>query len=212
MEFDIGRLPKSARYRILSSCVAPRPIAWVTSRSSDGVLNAAPFSFFNMMGDDPLTIVLGLLAHGEGRFKDTANNVCATGEFVVNLVDEAHGEAMNITCLDAPSEIDETRCANLAMAPSRKVRPPRISTVPASFECQVVQTVQTGPYQIVVIAEVVYAHINDRFVLSAESFHFDTPAMRLIARMHGSGWYSRQTDLFQMNRPTWSDWIAGQPS
>ncbi len=114
MEFDIASLPKSARYKILSSCVAPRPIAWVTSQSSDGLLNAAPYSFFNMMGDDPLTIVLGLMAHGEGRFKDTAENLITTREFVVNLVDEAHGEAMNITCMAAPSDIDETGCARLA--------------------------------------------------------------------------------------------------
>lgn len=210
MEFDIASLPKSARYKILSSCVAPRPIAWVTSQSSDGLLNAAPYSFFNMMGDDPLTIVLGLMAHGEGRFKDTAENLITTREFVVNLVDEAHGEAMNITCMAAPSDIDETGCARLTMAASRMVKPPRISTVPASFECRTLRTVETGPYQMVVIAEVVYAHIDDRFILNAEDFYVDTPAMRLIARMHGSGWYSRQTDLFQMSRPSWPDWIAGQ--
>lgn len=210
MEFDIGTLTRAARYKILSSCVAPRPIAWVTSLSREGVRNAAPYSFFNMVGDEPLTIALGLLAHGQGHFKDTATNILETGEFVVNLVDEDHGEAMNITCLDAPSEIDETVCANLVLATSRVVKPPRIATVPASFECRTLHSVETGPRQLVVIAEVLYAHIRDAFILDAERFHINTPAMRLIARMHGAGWYSRQTDLFQMERPTWADWSASK--
>src|SRR3546814_5168126 len=118
-----------------------------------------------------LTIALGLLAHGQGHFKDTATNILETGEFVVNLVDEDHGEAMNITCLDAPSEIDETVCANLVLAPSRVVKSPRIATVPASFECRTLHSVETGPRQLVVIAEVLYAHICDAFILDAERFH-----------------------------------------
>src|SRR3546814_17373774 len=98
--------------------------------------------------------------------------------------------------------MDETVCANLVLAPSRVVKSPRIATVPASFECRTLHSVETGPRQLVVIAEVLYAHICDAFILDAERFHINTPAMRLIARMYGAGWYSRQTDLFQMERPT----------
>src|SRR3546814_19154206 len=108
MEFDIVTPTRAALYKILSSCVGPRPIAWVTSLSREGVRNAAPYSFFNMVGDEPLTIALGLLAHGQGHFKDTATNILEKGEFVVNMVDEEHGEALKITCIEAPSEIDET--------------------------------------------------------------------------------------------------------
>jgi hypothetical protein len=130
MEFDFRALPKAGRYKILGSCVTPRPIAWVTTLSADGVLNAAPFSFFNVLGDDPPTVALGLLAHAEGRLKDTAANIRATGEFVINLVDEAHGEAMNLTCIDAPSDVDEAQLAGLEIAPSARVAPPRILTAP----------------------------------------------------------------------------------
>src|SRR3546814_21065113 len=123
------------------------------------------------------------------RISDWSSDVCSSdlGEFVVNLVDEDHGEAMNITCLDAPSEIDETVCANLVLAPSRVVKSPRIATVPASFECRTLHSVETGPRQLVVIAEVLYAHICDAFILDAERFHINTPTMRLIARMHALG-------------------------
>src|SRR3546814_7233905 len=114
--------------------------------------------------------------------------------------DEDHGEAMNITCLDAPSEIDETVCANLVLGPSRVVKSPRIATVPASFECRTLHSVETGPRQLVVIAEVFYAHICDAFILDAERFHLNQPPMRLIARIHDAGWYRRQTDLFQMEQ------------
>ena len=92
--------------------MTPRPIAWVTTLSEDGVINAAPYSFFNVLGHEPPTLALGLLA-GKGRFKDTATNILATGEFVVNLVSEANAEAMNVTCIDAPPDIDELALAGL---------------------------------------------------------------------------------------------------
>jgi flavin reductase (DIM6/NTAB) family NADH-FMN oxidoreductase RutF len=205
MQFDMRALPKASRYKILGSCVTPRPIAWVTSLSPDGVRNAAPYSFFNVMGDDPPTVALGLLAHGQSRLKDTASNIRATGEFVINLVDEAHAEAMNLTCIDAPPEVDEIALAGIEVAASVKVAPPRIATAPASFECRVLHFLETGPHQSVVIGEVVYAHVGDAFIADPERLHIDTPAMKLIARLHGSGWYSRQTDVFQMVRPSWAE-------
>jgi flavin reductase (DIM6/NTAB) family NADH-FMN oxidoreductase RutF len=210
MEFDLRALPKDHRYKILGSCVTPRPIAWVTSRSAAGALNAAPYSFFNVLGDEPPTIAIGLLAHGEPRFKDTAANIIETGEFVVNLVDEAHAVAMNITCMDAPPEIDELACAGLETAASVVVAPPRIATAPVSFECRTLHALETGPRQVAVIAEVLYAHIRDALVEDVERLYIDTPGMKLIARMHGAGWYSRQSDLFQMERPTWAEWSKGR--
>lgn len=208
MQFDVRALPKESRYKLLASCITPRPIAWITSWSSDSVLNAAPYSFFNMMGDNPLTVAIGLLAHAEPRLKDTAANIVATGEFVINLVDEAHAEAMNVTCMDAPPEVDELACAGIEIAPSVIVGPPRIATAPASFECRVLHALETGPNQLVVIAEVVFVHIQDVFVQDVDRLYIDTPAMGLIARLHGSGWYTRSTDLFQMKRPTWASWTA----
>lgn len=208
MLFDLRELPQASRYKIMSSAIAPRPIAWVTTLSADGVPNAAPYSFFNMMGDAPPTIALGLLRGATGGVKNTAENIIATGEFVVHTVTEADGEAMNITCMDAPAGVDELACAGVPTVPSTIVAPPRILTAPAAFECRTLHRIETGPGQNVIIGEVLAAHISDAFILDAERLHFDTPAMQLIARLHGSGWYGRQTDLFQMVRPTYSEWLA----
>jgi len=205
MLFDMETLEAQNRYKILASTVTPRPIAWVTTLSEDGVVNAAPYSFFNALGHEPPTLALGLLA-GKGRFKDTATNILASGEFVVNLVSEKNAEAMNVTCIDAPPEIDELVLAGLTPAPSHAVRPPRIAESPVSFECRVLTSLVTGPRQTIVIGRIVRAHIDDAFVQDRERCYIDTPALRLVGRMHGSGWYARSTDLFEMTRPSWADW------
>jgi len=205
MEFDMAALPKASRYKIMSACITPRPIAWVTSIAPAGHVNAAPFSFFNMMGDDPPTVVLGLLQHREQRPKDTAANIARTSEFVINLVDAAHAQAMNLTCIDAPPDVSEIDLADLHTSPSVTVAPPRIATAPASFECRTLHLIDTGPDQSVVIGEVLFAHVRDEFVIDPARLYIDAPAMQLIARMHGAGHYSRQTDLFHMDRPTWSE-------
>ena len=205
MIFDMETLEAQNRYKILTATVTPRPIAWITTLSASGVVNAAPFSFFNVMGHEPPTVAIGLLA-GSERFKDTAANILDTGEFVVNLVGEANAEAMNITCIDAPPEIDELTLAGLTPAASQAVRPPRIAESPVSFECRVLTSLVTGPRQTAVIGRVVRAHVDDAVILDKERCHIDTQALRLIARMHGSGWYARSTDLFQIDRPTWAAW------
>jgi flavin reductase (DIM6/NTAB) family NADH-FMN oxidoreductase RutF len=205
MLFDMEALEAQNRYKILASTVTPRPIAWVTTLSEDGLINAAPYSFFNALGHEPPTLALGLLA-GKGGFKDTAANILATGEFVVNLVSEKNAEAMNVTCIDAPPDIDELTLAGLTPVRSHAVRPPRIAESPVSFECRTLTSLVTGPRQTIVIGRIVCAHVDDAFVQDRERCYIDTQALRLIGRMHGSGWYARCTDLFQMDRPTWAEW------
>jgi len=205
MIYDMETLEAQNRYKILTATVTPRPIAWITTLSESGVINAAPFSFFNVMGHEPPTVAIGLLA-GSGRFKDTATNIIETGEFVVNLVGEGNAEAMNVTCIDAPSDIDELALAGLTPVASQAVRPPRIAESPVSFECKILSSLVTGPRQTVVIGRVLRAHVDDAVIQDKERCHIDTQALRLIARMHGSGWYARSTDLFQIDRPTWAAW------
>lgn len=204
MLFDLEVLSAQDRYKILTATVTPRPIAWITTLSAAGLINAAPYSFFNVMGHEPPTVAVGLLSGG-GHLKDTAANIIETGEFVVNLVGEDNAMAMNITAIDAPGDIDELTLAGLAAARSLVVKPPRIEAAPVAFECRSLTTIETGPQQVVVIGQVVRAYIEDKFVLDPTRCHIDTPALRLVARMHGSGWYARSTDLFQMQRPRWQD-------
>jgi flavin reductase (DIM6/NTAB) family NADH-FMN oxidoreductase RutF len=201
MQFDMEQLDPDLTYKVLAATVTPRPIAWVTTVSEDGVANAAPYSFFNVMGHQPPTVTIGLLRGPGKQFKDTAANILATGEFVVNLVSFPLAEAMNLTCMDAPPEVDELSLAKLQSLPSLRVKPQRISESPVSFECRVLASLVTGPQQTIVVGRVVYAHVADRFVIDPERCYIDSPALDLVGRLHGSGWYSRQTDTFQMARP-----------
>ncbi|WP_326522977.1 flavin reductase family protein [Sphingomonas sp.] len=200
MQFDMETLPQKARYKILTACVTPRPIAWVTSRSPAGVVNAAPYSFFNVMGDDPPTVALGILRHEADRVKDTAANIRDTGEFVVNLVTERDGTAMNATCADVPPDRSEIEMAGIQTSASVKIRPPRIASSPAAFECVTSHLIATGKRQFVVIGRIVQAHVDDRYLIDREHHYIDSIAMNLLGRMHGSGWYSRQTDLIAIAR------------
>jgi flavin reductase (DIM6/NTAB) family NADH-FMN oxidoreductase RutF len=211
MLFNMETLSAQNRYKVLTATVTPRPIAWVTTLSESGVVNAAPFSFFNVMGHEPPTVTLGVLS-GSGRLKDTAANILASGEFVINLVSEPNAQAMNVTCIDAPPEVDELALAGLTAEPSRFVAPPRILESPVSFECRVLTSLVTGPRQTIVIGRVVCAHVDDAFVRDAERCYIDTKALRLVARMHGSGVYARSTDLFELDRPNWADWQAREPA
>ena len=201
--FDFTAMTADECYRLLASSIAPRPIAWGVSRSKAGVLNAAPYSFFNCFGGDPPVIALGILP--QEPLKDTAQNILQTGEFVVHLVSEELGEAMNLTCIDAPPEVNEIELAGLETVASSQVGPPRLAAAVAAFECRLAHHIWTGPKQLLVVGSVVEAHFRRDIIDDGDRPRLDTPAMHLIGRMHGRGVYARTTDLFEMARPQWSD-------
>lgn len=205
MRFDLEDVGTQNAYKLLAATVMPRPIAWIVTQDRDGNINAAPFSFFNVMGSAPPTVAVGILADPERGFKDTARNILDTGEFVVNLVPERLVRAMNITAIDAPRGIDELRLAGLATEPSVHVRPPRIAESPVGFECVSHASVVTGPTQVAVIGRVLAVHIADEYVLDRDRAHIDTPKLDLVARSYGSD-YVRSRDTFSLARPTWRAW------
>lgn len=203
MKFDMRALPLLSRYKIINSTVTPRPIALVTTMSEGDVVNAAPHSFFNAVGDDPPMLVLGLMKDPTtGGLKDTARNIARTGEFVINLVGEHDAEKMNLTSVNAPPQVSEIDYAGFATSPASAVQPPLIATSPVSFECRKYAALDIGR-QTVVLGEILVAHIADEFVSNVEKLYIDTPAMKLIARTHGSGWYARTSDQFKMERPAY---------
>jgi flavin reductase (DIM6/NTAB) family NADH-FMN oxidoreductase RutF len=207
MQFDFEKLSATDRYKLIISTVVPRPIAWVTSLDKDGTPNAAPYSFFNAIGNDPPIIMFSVQQNAAKSLKDTSHNILGASEFVVNLVDEALAEAMNVTSIDSPPGVDEMKLAGLAMAPSTKVKPPRIAQSPVSYECRTHSIVSFGPNQAVIFGMIVQAHIADACVLDAQRCHVDTARMKLVGRMHGSSWYVRTGDTFEMQRPVWADWV-----
>ncbi|ANT50182.1 flavin reductase family protein [Mesorhizobium amorphae] len=205
MRFDLDEVGTQNAYKLLAATVMPRPIAWVVTQDLGGVVNAAPYSFFNVMGSAPPTVAIGILADPERGFKDTARNIIDTGEFVINLVPERLVRAMNVTAIDAPRGMDELALAGLATTPSARVRPPRIEESPVSFECISLSSVVTGPTQVIVIGRVLVVNVADDCVLDRERAHIDTPKLDLVARSYGSD-YVRSRDTFSLARPTWRNW------
>jgi flavin reductase (DIM6/NTAB) family NADH-FMN oxidoreductase RutF len=206
MLFDFAQLAPRERYKLLVSTITPRPIAWIVSQDLSGRLNAAPFSFFNAFAGDPPVVGIGIGSHDPGRPKDTRANILQTEQFVVNLVSQEIAEAMNVTAIEFPADVDELEQAGLHTAPSVHVRPPRIAESPVAMECELMQMIELGAESALVLGRVLAMHIKDEVVLDEHKHHIDTPALRLIGRMHGTGWYARTSDLFEMPRISLTEW------
>lgn len=209
MLFDFTAISPQECYKLLVSTVTPRPIAWVVSQDANGRVNAAPFSFFNAFSGAPPVIGIGIGSHNPPTPKDTRANIRATGQFVVNLVSEENAEAMNITAIDFEPGVNELEKAGVSILPSVRVKPPRIAESPVSMECELMHIVDLGTDNGLVLGRVVAMHVRDDAVIDAARQNIDTPRLRLIGRMHGSGWYARTSDLFLMPRIPLEKWKEG---
>ena len=199
MELDLEKEHADRAYSLLVNLVTPRPIAWVTTLSMKGKVNAAPFSFFNLLGANPPILGFCPGDRSEGVPKDTARNIRSTHEFVVNIVDESLAEAMNKTAASVPHGVDEVELAALHTTPSSIVKPPRIAEAPASLECVEWGTLQIGGNRLVV-GLIKRIHVRDEF--------YDPKTKRIlgeriftVGRMASPHWYCRTKDRFEMIRP-----------
>ena len=199
MELDLEGTLADRAYPILASLVTPRPIAFVTTISPDGKINAAPFSFFNLLGADPPILALAPGDRDDGTPKDTARNIRLTHEFVVNLVDEAIAEAMNKCAASLPYGENELEHAGLHACPSSAVRPPRILESPVSLECKEWGTLQIGDNRMV-IGLIQRVHLREE-LFDAENRRVRSDKLFLIGRMASPHWYCRTRDRFEMIRP-----------
>jgi flavin reductase (DIM6/NTAB) family NADH-FMN oxidoreductase RutF len=177
--------------------VAPRPIAWVSSVSPDGIANLAPYSYFNAFAQDPHYV-----AFGSGGYKDSVRNIEASGAFAVNMVSFAQSEAMNATSAPVPPDTDEFALAGLMKAPCRLIAVPRIEGAPACLECRLFKVVglpddHGRENDFLVIGRVVGIHIDDSFIVEGR---VNTAAMRLVARL-GYSEYATVTEAWRMRRP-----------
>ncbi len=199
MELDLeGDLAERA-YPILASLVTPRPIALVTSLGPDGVVNAAPFSFFNVLGAEPPIVAFAPGDREDGTPKDTARNVRLNQEFVVNLVDEAIAEAMNACAASLPYGVSELERAGLTPCPSTSVKVPRLAEAPVALECREWGTLEIGRNR-VVIGVVRRVHLRDAF-WDATTRRVISTDLHLIGRMAAPHWYCRTRDRFELRRP-----------
>jgi len=199
MELDLEHKLADRAYAILASLVTPRPIAFVTTVSPDGIVNAAPFSFFNLLGAEPPILAIAPGDRDDGTPKDTARNIRLTHEFVVNLVDESIAEAMNKCAASLPYGQNELDTAGLHAIPSSVVKPPRIAESPVNLECQEWGTLQIGDNR-VVIGLIKRVHLRDE-LFDSEKKRVKTESLFLIGRMASPHWYCRTRDRFEMIRP-----------
>jgi flavin reductase (DIM6/NTAB) family NADH-FMN oxidoreductase RutF len=199
MELDLEHDYADRAYPLLASLVTPRPIAFVTTLSPEGKINAAPFSFFNLMGANPPILAFAPGDRDNGTPKDTALNIRATHEFVVNLVDEGIAEAMNQCAASLPYGENELVRAGLTAVPSSLVKPPRIAEAPASLECVEWGTLQIGGNR-VVIGLIKRLHVREELFDAAKK-RIHTDKFQVIGRMAVPHWYCRTRDQFEMIRP-----------
>ncbi len=197
MQIDFSQTEARDRYKILTALVVPRPIAWVSTISPEGVTNLAPFSFFSVMGSRPPILAFAPGNKAPDVPKDTARNLLETEEFVVNLVDEATAPAMVQSAQPVPAEESEIDLAGLTPVPSLAVRPPRIAESPVSMECRFLQEIRIGENRMV-IGEILHVHVRDG-ILDPTTYHvLDETAYAPIGRMASPNHYCHSTDRFTL--------------
>lgn len=161
MEIRFADIDQPVRYKLLNGLVYPRPIALVSTVNGNGVLNVAPFSYFNVVADEPPLVLLSLNRRSDGRRKDTARNIRRTGEFVVNLVDEGIAPGMLQAGQELPATESEFALAGFTPAGSVLIAPPRVRESPASLECRLARRIALGAQREIFLGEVVYAHVRE---------------------------------------------------
>jgi flavin reductase (DIM6/NTAB) family NADH-FMN oxidoreductase RutF len=206
--FDFAELGERERYKILIGTVIPRPVALVTTVSKEGLPNAGPFSFFNVLTHDPAIVAIGVENYADMRFKDTARNIRETGEFTVHIVDDALVDQMEICAIKFGPEVDELQESGLETTPGKMVRSPRILAAPAALECRRHTTLQVGAAREIILGEVVGVYVRSDAV-NPENLHIDQQLMDAIGRMGGNT-YCRTRDQFDVKTQTKAQWEARQ--
>jgi len=187
-------------YKLLIGAVVPRPIAFVSSLSANGVRNLAPFSFFTVVSANPPVICFCPLRRASGGAKDTLQNIRDTAEFVVNIVSEGIAAQMNKASADFPPGVDEFAESGLTPQASDLIRPPRVKECGIAMECRLRQIVEVSDRPLggsLVLGDVLRFHVRDDWF---DTFRIDPDKLRAIGRMGGPT-YARTTDRFDLERP-----------
>jgi flavin reductase (DIM6/NTAB) family NADH-FMN oxidoreductase RutF len=203
--FDPESMPARDFYRVMLSAIVPRPIAWVTTRSANGIDNLAPFSFFNGVTSRPPTISISV---GSRKWdtvlqpKDTLRNIEETGQFVVHSSTESLADLVNKSSEEFPPHVSETELLGLALVPSDRVEPRRIRECPVAFECVLDQIVRVGdPPTGLVLGRIVLAHVEET-VWDPKTQSIDVAKLRPVSRLGGQLW-APVREVFQQERPDW---------
>lgn len=200
LSIDPGSMSERENYKFLIGSIIPRPIAFVTTMSKDGVLNGAPFSYFNIVSSDPPMISLSI-QRSNGKMKDTARNIMESNEFVIHVVDEQNVEKINQTAASLPSDQSEVELVNLTPVQSMRVSVPGVKESKIRMECIVEQSLELGdadtPGCDLLIGRVVQFHIEDGIY---EKGRIDPRGLAAISRLAGQA-YAKVGDIFEIERP-----------
>lgn len=200
MEFNPDTLETKAIYKLLTGTIIPRPIAWVSTVDNKGINNLAPFSYFNMVGDDPPHIMFSTRRDANSN-KDTLNNILTNKQFVVNMVTESLTEQMNATSQSVPSDVDEFDLVGVTPVPSVVVKPMRVKESPIHLECELVHHYFLENHKqggaCVIIGRIVHMHFEDNVLL--EDYKINMETYKPIARLAGSN-YSKIGEIFSVKR------------
>ena len=200
MILDPEEMSASAVYHTLVSAIVPRPIAWISTISNDGVANLAPFSFFSGVTASPPSIMFSPVNRADGSSKDTVVNIRDNGQFVINVVPFALAEQMNLTSAEFPAEASEFEAASLTPAESVKVAPPWVKESPIQMECELIQIVEIGDGALganVVIGKILLVRVADEVSTDGR---IDADKLDAIGRLGGRS-YCRSLDQFELERP-----------
>lgn len=199
---DISKIPAQDTYRLLIGSIVPRPIAWVSTISSKGITNLAPFSFFNGVCSNPPAVLFCPSIPVDREVKDTLRNIRETRQFVVNIVTESNVAQANETSATYPTDVSEFTAVGVTPLPSVVVRPPRVAESPIQFECELIQIVQVGEPRPgsgnIVIGRVVYAHVAEE--AWDANHHIDVRKINPVSRLAGND-YAPVRDIFTLKRP-----------
>lgn len=192
--FDFGRETPAERYRLMANAVTPRPVAFVTTISRDGIANAAPFSFFGLLSHDPATLAIGIEPRPDGRRKDTAQNIVDTGMFTVHISDAALAPQMDSCGAPVDPEVDEIALARLATVPGRTVAVPRLAMAPVAMECRLHALVPLGPARDVVLGTIQGFFLREDAI--AAGGRIDQDILDTVGRVGGAA-YATTRDRFR---------------
>ena len=198
MDLELAQLPPVERYKLLIGLVIPRPIAWVSTWSEGGVANCAPFSFFNVISEDPPLCILSFNWRSDGTIKHSLKNIRRTEEFVVNLADEGTANAMHLSSTELPEGESEFAKYGLTPVPAKRVRHPRIAEAAASLECRVERRIKFGPEREMVVGEILLIHAREG-IIDPVTKRVSEELYRPVGRLFGSR-YCTTRDRFNLPR------------
>lgn len=208
MEIDFREIEPQLRYKLLTATVIPRPIALVSTRGPEGIDNAAPFSFFNVFGEDPPIVVLGLQAKEPGSPKDTTRNIRITNEFVINLVDSSIAKAMNECAVDFPDDVSEFDVTGFTRAECRHISVSRIAEAPIAFECRRTMILQLNETRDLCVGEVLHMHVRDG-IIDPDTMRLNLDQYDVVARLFAN-LYAPLGETYELTRQSHDEWAAGQ--